>query len=217
MRTLLIGLSAATMVACSCPPLPRQVSLQGCTDANGLTCLDGIASSQPSEHEPVSLNANATTAKTKVAAKAERRSSAHAHDKAHAETSTAKPIAVVAKNEPPAAAKNEPPAAAKSEPSASSQPAETSDEIIFKAKITVAAKMENPASAEFGDMNRAMRKNTFGQFIDTICGRVKGKKASGEDTGDRPFLYLVKDDEAYVVDGPTGSAAAATAYHNICN
>jgi hypothetical protein len=225
MRTLLIGLSAATMVACSCPPLPRQVSLQGCTDANGLTCLDGIAASQPSEHEPVSLNANATTAKTKVAAKAERRSSAHARDKAHAETSTAKPIAVaakneppvVAKNEPPAAAKSEPPAAAKSEPSASSQPAETSDEIIFKAKITVAAKMENPASAEFGDMNRAMRKNTFGQFIDTICGRVKGKKASGEDTGDRPFLYLVEDDEAYVVDSPTGSAAAATAYHNICN
>jgi hypothetical protein len=38
-----------------------------------------------------------------------------------------------------------------------------------------------------------------------------------KDTGDRPFLYLVKEDEAYVVDGPIGSAAAATAYHNICN
>jgi len=63
-------------------------------------------------------------------------------------------------------------------------------------------------------MNRAIRKNTFGQPVDTICGRVRGKKASGEDTGDRPFLYLVKDDDAYVVDGPAGSAAAI-AYRNI--
>ena len=61
--------------------------------------------------------------------------------------------------------------------------------------------MEDPASAEFEDMKRAIRKNTFGQPIDTICGRVKGKKVSGEDTGERPFLYLVKEDEAYVVDG----------------
>jgi hypothetical protein len=65
-------------------------------------------------------------------------------------------------------------------------------------------------------MNRAIRKNTLGQSVDTICGRVKGKKVSGEDAGDRPFLYLVKDDDAYVVDGPAGSAAA-TAYRNICN
>jgi hypothetical protein len=209
MRTLLIGLSAATLVACSCPPLPRGLSMLGCSDENGLTCLDGMAASQPTEQAPTSLNANATTAKTKIAARAERRSSAHAHDKALAATETAKPTVV--------AAKSEPPAAANSEPSASPQPAETSDAIIAKAKMTVAAKMENPASAEFGDMNRAMRKNTFGQLIDTICGRVKGKKASGEDTGNRPFLYLVKEDEAYVVDGPIGSAAAATAYHNICN
>jgi hypothetical protein len=55
-----------------------------------------------------------------------------------------------------------------------------------------------------------------GQFVDTICGHVKGKKASGEDIGDRPFLYLVKDDEAYVADdSPT--SAASTAYRNICN
>ena len=209
MRTLLIGAMAATMVACSCPPLPRQVSLQGCTDADGLTCLDGIASTQPAEYAPASLNANVMTAKTRVAAKAERRSSAHARDKAHAAADTAKPSTV--------AAESEPSAVANSELSASRQPAETSDAIIARAKMTVAAKMETPASAEFDDMNRAMRKNTFGQFIDTICGRVKGKKASGEDTGDRPFLYLVKDDEAYVVDGPTGSAAATAAYHNICN
>jgi hypothetical protein len=106
--------------------------------------------------------------------------------------------------------------AAKVEPPAPGQPAATPDPVIIKAKTTIAAKLENPASAEFGEMNRAIRKNTLGQSVDTICGRVKGKKVSGEDAGDRPFLYLVKDDDAYVVDGPAGSAAA-TAYRNICN
>ncbi len=65
-------------------------------------------------------------------------------------------------------------------------------------------------------MKRAIRLNMLGQSVDTICGRVKGKNASGETTGEKPFLYLVKDDDAYVVDGPPGSAAA-TAYRNICN
>src|SRR5437773_1449487 len=86
-----------------------------------------------------------------------------------------------------------------------------------KSKSTLAAaKVEAPASAEFGEMKRAFRKNTLGKSVDSICGRVKGKKATGEDTGDRPFLYLVKEDDAYVVDGPPGSAAAS-AYRNICN
>ena len=71
------------------------------------------------------------------------------------------------------------------------------------------------AAAEFGEMKRSFRKNTLGQSVDTICGHVKAKSAPGEDATDRPFLYLVKDDEAYVVDGAPGSAAA-TAYRNIC-
>jgi hypothetical protein len=90
-----------------------------------------------------------------------------------------------------------------------------SDPVLKKAKTTIAAKMENPESAEFSDMWRAFRKNTFGAPLDTICGHVKGKKASGEDTGDRPFLYLVKEDEAYVVDG-NAESAPAIAYRNIC-
>jgi hypothetical protein len=88
--------------------------------------------------------------------------------------------------------------------------------VLNKAKTSVAARMEDPASAEFSDMKRAIRKNTFGRPVDTICGHVRGKDASGGDTGDRPFLYLVKEDDAYVADGKTGSAAAI-AYRNICN
>lgn len=96
------------------------------------------------------------------------------------------------------------------------RPAETSDAVLSKAKISIATKLEDPASAEFGDMKRAIRKNMFGRPVDTICGHVKGKNASGEDTGERPFLYLVKEDDAYVVDGKENSAAAI-AYRNICN
>ncbi|WP_246563591.1 hypothetical protein [Bradyrhizobium liaoningense] len=99
---------------------------------------------------------------------------------------------------------------------ASEPPAEISDPVLDKAKVAISAKMEDPESAEFTDMKRTMRKNTLGRPVDTICGRVKGRSASGGETAERPFLYLVKEDEAYVVDGKSGSAAS-TAYRNICN
>ena len=95
------------------------------------------------------------------------------------------------------------------------QAADTSEVVLDKAKATIAAKMEDPGSAEFSDMKRAMRKNTLGRPIDTICGYVKGKDASGGETGERPFLYLVKEDDAYVVKGKPDSVAAI-AYRNIC-
>ena len=86
------------------------------------------------------------------------------------------------------------------------QPAQSDDEtVIKKAKITVAAKMEDPASVEFVDIKRATNKNTT---YEIICGHVKGKKKSGEAIGESPFLYLVKENEAYIVDrGPILMAA----------
>jgi hypothetical protein len=200
MRTLLVGALAATLVGCSCP-LSRQASMEACTDANGLACFDRTAASQPIAPKPASVNTNSATIKIKsTVAKTERPSPADARDRAvHLDAKMTKPTI-----------------AAKVETPAPGQPAGTPDPVIFKAKTTIAAKLEDPASAEFGEMKRAIPKNTFGHSGDTICGRVKGKKASGEDTGDRPFLYLVNDDDAYVVDGPAGSAAA-TAYRNICN
>jgi hypothetical protein len=201
MRTLLIGALSAILAGCSCL-LPPQASMKACTNANGFACFDRTAASQPIELKSASFNANSATIKVKsTTAKTEKPGSADTRDRAtHLDTQKAKSTVI----------------AAKVEPSASGRPAETSDPVIIKAKTTIAAKLEDPASADFGEMNRAVRKNTLGQSVDTICGRVKGKKASGEDTEDRPFLYLVKDDEAYVADGPAGSAAA-TAYRNICN
>ena len=97
----------------------------------------------------------------------------------------------------------------------SGQPSETSDAILKKAKATIAAKMEDAAAVDFVDVKRAIRKNTLGQPIDTICGHVKGKKPSGEEIGARQFLYLVREDEAYVVTGNQESVPAI-AYRNIC-
>jgi len=120
-----------------------------------------------------------------------------------------------APSEQPAVKKPRPAGPAKMDVAASGQTADTVDNVLKKAKTKVAAKMEDPTSAEFEDMKRAMRKNTFGHPVDTICGHVKGKNTSGEGISERPFLYLVKEDEVYVVDSNPESAAA-TAYRNIC-
>jgi hypothetical protein len=99
----------------------------------------------------------------------------------------------------------------KTEGPATGQPSPTPDSVLKKARIAVAAKMENPASAEFGDMKRA----TLGQAFEVICGHVKGKKKSGESIGERPFLYLVKEDEAFIV-GSNPDSMAAIAYRAHC-
>jgi hypothetical protein len=223
---------AATVVGCSCYP-PPQASIDACT-ASGLACLDMSSLSQTIEPEPAAFDAGLSVpkARSKIAARTEKPPSAHARHKTDLTMTTTRSAQPTAKVEPaakvesatkvePVAAKVESaankvePAAAKVELPASGRPAETSDQVIARAKTTIAAKLDDPRSAEFGEMKRAMRTNTLGKSVDTICGYVKGKKASGESTGDRPFLYLVKDDEAYVVDGPATSIAA-TAYRNIC-
>jgi hypothetical protein len=101
--------------------------------------------------------------------------------------------------------------AGRTEDPASDQLPET---VLKKAKITVAAKMEDPASVEFVDMKRAVNK--IGQTFEIICGHViKGKKKSGEAVGESPFLYLVKEDEAFIV-GSNPDSMAAIAYRAHC-
>ena len=96
------------------------------------------------------------------------------------------------------------------------EPADAHDPVVAKAEATIVAKMENPTAVVFSDMHRALRKNVLDESIDTICGYVNGKNVSGGDIGERPFLYLVKEDEAYIVNG-TNDMAALAAYRNICN
>lgn len=194
MRTLLIGLLAAPLLGCSVPLSPL-ASADSCTDASGYLA----GGSRPVEPTSSRISPAPAKSKSATAAKAEERPTTAVREKPQpAEKKPASPV-IEAKVQAPAP----------------SRPAETPDPVIVKAKITIAAKLEDSASAEFGEMKRSMRKNTLGKSVDTICGRVKGKKASGEG-GDWPFLYLVTEDEAYVVNGPANSAAAS-AYRNICS
>jgi hypothetical protein len=107
--------------------------------------------------------------------------------------------------------------AGRTEGPVSDQPSETSDPVLKKAKIAVAAKMEDPTSAEFVDMKQLMRKNSFGEPYEFICGRVKGKKKLDNATGERPFIYLVKGDDAYIVVDGNPDSLAALVYRAHCS
>jgi len=199
MRTLLICTLSATLLGCACPGA-QQVRLAGC-GAQG--CPQRVADNPPVETKPA-------PAKPKVAAKKPARFTTAT--KATKKPSPDQPSKPPEKPEQKAAAATTATPAAPPAP-----PADTPEAVVQKAKTKIAASIDEPASAEFGDMKRALRKNTFGQPIDTICCHVKGKKKSGEITGDLPFLYIVKDDTAYVVVDGNSESVAAVAYRTICS
>jgi hypothetical protein len=102
MRTLLVGALAATLVGCSCP-LPPLASMESCTAANRFACFDRTAAGWPVEPEPASFETDSETTEIEsaIAAKTEQPLSAHARDRAHLVTKTAKPTMIAAKVEPP--------------------------------------------------------------------------------------------------------------------
>jgi hypothetical protein len=171
---------------------PSQASLQECPPQG---CFDNVAVSPPTPPKSTAIAKDpaAAQAKSATAAKSGKRLAAAKSGRTTDRIKNAHPPTSV-----------------------SDRIDDASDPVLNKAKISIAAKMENPASAEFSDMKRAIRKNMIGKPVDTICGHVKGKNASGGDVEDRPFLYLVKEDDAFVVDRKINSAAAI-AYRNICN
>jgi hypothetical protein len=223
MRTLLISALAASLIGCACLA-PPEASFKGCTDANGFACFDETAGGPQIKPKPAASKADPVARPVKTIA-AENSSSAQFGNKADPLKKEAK-SKIAAKMEAPessqlgdeadpATKKVKSKIAAKMEAPASAHLGGEADPVLKRAKSTIAAKMED-SSAEFSEMKRAVRKNTLGKPIDTICGYVKGKSASGGDTGERPFLYLVQEDEAYIVDG-SRDMTAATAYRNICN
>jgi hypothetical protein len=197
MGLLIVGMLAGIVIGCGLLA-PTLASFQQCPPQG---CFDNIAIGAPLQLQSTSLAKNPAPAKAKpaVVAKSEKRSAAKS-------TASSGSTGGLVKNAQ---------APTRIGISVSDRIAEASDPVLNKAKISIAAKMENPASAEFSDMKRAVRMNMIGKPVDTICGHVRGKNAAGGDAGDRPFLYLVKDDDAYVVDGKPDSASAI-AYRNIC-
>src|SRR5882672_2221339 len=96
MRTLLIGVLAATLAGCSCRS-PPQAGMEACTDANGFACFDRTAASHPIEPKPASFKTNSEI-KSTIAAKTEKPSSAHARNRKTAKsTMTAAKVAEQAK------------------------------------------------------------------------------------------------------------------------
>ena len=195
MRTLVFCALTATLAGCTCL-LPPQARIEECTDAKEFGCFARTTARQPIGPEPAAFKATSTTIKATSTIAEQKPASAHPRALGR---KTAKPTLIAAGAEPPA----------------SGPLPETSDPVIIKAKATIAAQLENPASAEFVEMKRAIRKNRVGQPVDTICGRVKARNTSDEEAVNRPFLYYVKDDAGFVVYGPAGSAAE-TAYRTIC-
>jgi hypothetical protein len=79
---------------------------------------------------------------------------------------------------------------------------------IKKAKATIAAKMSDPNSVEFEQMERAVSKNALGDSVDTVCGYVRDKNSVR-----KLFLYIVQKDEAYI----GGYPIATSQFRNICS
>ena len=222
MRPLHIGALCATLIGCSCP-IPQRVVVETCTTQS---CFSRTATATPIEPKQAPFNPGAkiTTLKSKKVAMAAKPKAAAkprnetepVDEKANSQTVTgpeAPPPVQPSVTPDPVLKKAATTIGGKAEGPESDQPSETSDPVVKKAKITVAAKLENPASVEFVDTKRVA--NTFGQPVEVICGHVKGKKKSGEATGERPFLYLVKEDEAFIV-GRNPDSMAAIAYRAHC-
>lgn len=219
MKILLVGAISVTLVACSCPRGPGEM-LESCTSTG---CFHRSVSIPSSERKPTPVRASAAarkvnskktakTARSSVGAKRAMPSSQSSSGSG--EDKTVSPIGTSLAPAPPQPAAKEA-IATKIDAPASSESHEVSDPILKKALSTIAAKMEDPTSTKFVDMKRAIRHDTFGQPVDTICGHVRGKRVSGEETGERPFLYVVNSNVAFVDYGIPNSAAGA-AYRNIC-
>src|SRR5499426_596719 len=216
MRALIVGALAAGLASCT-PAMPY----------SSLQCYDGAAAGSRFDAPPTASRVDrlARSARTS-AAKPGNSSSTEFRNRAGTDTARmqpgdeadplAGPAGIIAVD-PESGTKAQTAAktarskvAAKAAAPASVQ--REDDPVVKKAKATVAAKLGDPASVEFGEMKRAFRPDTSGKSVDTICGYVK---ASRGDSAERPFLYLVQDDEAYVFDGSSDMKAVA-AYRSVC-
>ena len=202
MRTLLIGALIATLMGCC--RTPPQATLERCTAKN---CIQRTTANPQTEIKRVAFKPSPAPANVKSIP-----------DPAAAPVSTPEPApAPAAQNDQTGLIGKRATPTINSPPDTSvpSQSAETLDAVVNKAKATTAATLADPEFAEFDDMKRAIRKDMLGQPVDSICGRIKVKRASGESISDRPFLYLVKEDKAFIDDGYPESVAA-TWYRAVC-
>src|SRR5262249_54090378 len=82
------------------------------------------------------------------------------------------------------------------------------ESVVKKAEATVAARMSDPNSVEFEQVERAVSKNALGDSVDTVCGYVRDKNSVR-----KLFLFIVQKDEAYI----GGYPIATSQFRNICS
>ena len=212
MRVLLICALVAILIGCTRLAQPQSTT-QACLDFAGYACSGPPIAPNTETHPSVrfskNINPDAKMAAAKIASA--KIASAKIAPTIRRKTKPAIEVRKEPEAEPKIKAKTE----SKMEPSAPAQLNDKADPVTEKAKATIAATMENPASAEFREMRRSVR-DVLGQPIDTICGYVKGKSASGGDIGERQFVYIVQLDEAYIV-GDSGDVIAPAAHRYLCN
>jgi hypothetical protein len=228
MRPFIISALAATLIGCTwvAPKQTQQASLMGygATSAlqmdskTGAKTKRAIAAKKEGRRHRRKAFTHTKSAKSNTVPNVS--SSAQPNDGSNAlinEKSTAPPKTETPQSSQPDNTSNASIGAkstvvTKTEMPQSSQLDDKFDPVIKKAMPTIAAKMENSASVELVEMKRAEKKAS-GKSIDTICGYVRGRTASGADTGDRPFLYLVQENQAYI----GGYDMATSPYHNLCH
>jgi len=211
MRPLIISALAATLTGCTwfAPQQAQQASLYSITDAPLADSNTGEAEKAiraeticpPHRKKPASgtkitkVSAQKMDASSRVQSEDKSRTSNNAQSTVATRTDTQQAARPVDKSGTPINAQST--VAARTDTQQTAQPVDKSDHVFNKAISAIAAKMQNSASVELVEMKRA-EKIAFGKSIDTICGYVRGKSASGLDAGDRPFLYLVQEDQAYI-------------------
>ena len=225
MRPFIISALAATLIGCTgvAPKQTQQTSLMGYGAASALQ-MDlktkrAIAAKKSAHRHGRKEVSRTKNAKSNTVANVA--SSVQPNDKSNTLINGQSSVAAkmemeTAQSSQPAGTSNvsinpESTAVAKTEIPQSSQLDDKLDSVLKKAMPRIAAKMENSVSVELVEMKRA-EKNAAGKSVDTICGYVRGKTASGAVTGERPFLYLVQENEAYV----GGYNMATSPYHNLC-
>ena len=211
MRPLIISALAATLTGCTwfAPQQAQQASLYSITDAPLADSNTGEAEKAiraeticpPHRKKPASgtkitkVSAQKMDASSRVQSEDKSRTSNNAQSTVATRRDTQQAARPVDKSGTSINAQSI--VAARTDTQQTAQPVDKSDHVFNKAISAIAAKMHNSASVELVEMKRA-EKNASGKSIDTICGYVRGKSASGLDTGDRPFLYLVQEDQAYI-------------------
>ena len=211
MRPLIISALAATLTGCTwfAPQQAQQASLYSMTDAPLADSNTGEAEKAiraeticpPHRKKPASgtkitkVSAQKMDASSRVQSEDKSRTSNNAQSTVATRTDTQQAARPVDKSGTSINAQST--VAARTDTQQTAQPVDKSDHVFNKAISAIAAKMQNSASVELVEMKRA-EKIASGKSIDTICGYVRGKSASGLDAGDRPFLYLVQEDQAYI-------------------